>query len=510
MCRWPRESFSIMTWLRNWYLQWVLAGLLLGVGFVIPVLWPLGLGGGAYFLHLLHQSSVLRQKMFGAVTAWTVKSALAVGWLWSTYPIEWLPLDFSQIQIALIFFSWFMTALCLGSGALIFVLIASLLKKHTDLKLWSYYVLIYPLLWITGESLGSFFFSVFFYGPGGTLNTSFSFGYVGYLLAGHEMLLQVARLMGVFSLSYLFVLVVGLVVWVSTQKKHLQYAGLITVAFVYVVGLVPILETNADASESGYRVFAVDTETGSPMYRTKKGEAEAKAALAAAVETALAEKPDYIILPEDSRYFDQSRPVSVIKQLFQLQYDNPQTVLIDSGRATYNGLTVQQAFVYNGPEEGTERFHKRYLVPQGEFFSYLYVYMFKLAGLNESFELMSQSVSYRVGPWTDQGKAADNVPGILFCFESFSPRGVKTLVEERRNMPFVAHIASHAWFHEPYTLWSQMESMLRVQAVWNQRYVVSVGNMVSGKLYAPNGAIVEMDIIAEGEKWKLKQAFIPR
>lgn len=499
-----------MTWLRNWYVQWIIAGLLLGIGFIVQNLWPLGIAGGAYFIFLLQQKYSLRQRIFGAVTAWTVKSVFAVGWFWSTYPIEWLPLDFGQIQVLLIFFSWFMTALCLGLGAAVFVLMTALLKKHTDLKPWSYYALIYPLLWIIGESLGSFFFSAFFYGPGGTLNTAFSFGYVGYLLAEHEVLLQVARLAGVFSLSYLFVLIVGLVIWVSTQKKQVQYVGLTIFFFVYTVGFVPILEMVTVAPTSGYKVLAVDTQIGSRMHSTKEGETKAAAALTEAVEAALTEEPDYIILPEDSRYFDQSRPASAIKQLFQLQYNNPQTIIIDSGRTSLNGMTVQQAFIYNGLEDGTERFHKRYLVPQGEFFSTLYVYIFRLAGLKESFGLLSQGMSYRVGPWIDQGKAADNVPGILFCFESFSPRGVRTLVDERQHMPFVAHIASHAWFHEPYTLWSQMESMLRVQAVWNQQYVVSVGNMMPGKLYTPNGALTEMDTIAKGDQWELKQVFIPQ
>lgn len=499
-----------MTWLRSWCMQWVFTGLLLGVGFVVPFLWPLGLGGGAYFLFLLQQKSSLRQRVFGAWTAWTIKSAFSVGWFWSTYPIEWLPLDFGQIQIPLLFFSWFMTAVCLGSGAVVLVLIVELLRKQTDLKPWAYYILIYPLLWIIGESLGSLAFSAFWYGPGGTLNTSFSFGYVGYLLAGHEVLLQVARLAGVFSLSYLFVLLVGVVLWVSQQSKRVQYAGVTALIVVYLVGLIPVLKMVTDNPTTGYKVIVVDTEMGSRLHDTKEGDGEIRVALAEAAAIALSEEPDYVVFPEDSRFFDQSRPASSVKSLFKVQYNDPQIVLIDSSRATYGGETVQQAFVYNGPEDSTERFHKRYLVPQGEFFPSIYSYIFKRSGFGESLEYLSQSISYRVGPWTDQGRASANVPGILFCFESFAPQGVRQLTRERADMPFVVHIASHAWFHEPYTLWSQMESMMRVQAVWNQQYLVSAGNMMSGKLYAPKGSIIEMDTIAKGELWELKQTVIPK
>lgn len=499
-----------MALLRNWYLQWILAGLLLGIGFIVPFLWLLALGGGAYFLYLLQQESSFRQKVFGAWTTWTIKAAFSVGWFWSTYPIEWLPLDLTQVQMLLIFFSWFMTAVCLGSGAIAFVLVVELLKKQTDLKQWSYYMLIYPLLWIIGESLGSLAFSAFWYGPGGTLNTSFSFGYVGYLLASNEVLLQVARLAGVFSLSYFFVVLVGLVLWGSQQKKKLQYTGVAIMVVVYLAGLLPVLEMTTSAPTAGYKVTAVDTEIGSRLHTTKTGEAVAAASLAEAVAAALAEDPEYVVLPEDSRFFDQSRPASSVKSLFKLQYNDPQVILIDSGRAAFKGETVQQAFIYNGPEDSTERFHKRYLVPQGEFFSSLYTHIFKLIGFGESLEYLSLSISYRVGPWTDQGRATANVPGILFCFESFAPQGVRQLTKERTDMPFVVHIASHAWFHEPYTLWSQMESMMRVQAVWNQQYLVSAGNMMPGKLYAPNGTIREMDTVAKGELWEVKQTFIPR
>jgi apolipoprotein N-acyltransferase len=510
MLEWRLVLFSIMTWLNKWYIAWPLSGVLLGIGFVIPLLWIVGLAGGAYFLYLFQQTKSWRQKIFGAWLAWTIKAAFSVGWLLSSYPIEWLPIEFGQIQILLVSFTWLMTAVCLGSGAVIFVLVSEFLKRRTDLLSWSYYGLIYPLLWVISESLGSLALAAFFYGPGGSFDTSFGSGYVGYLLAGHEGLLQVARLAGVFSLTYLFVLLAGLLVWGSEQRKRLQYSGLALVAVVYLSGFVPILRLVTEMPTTGYTVLAIDTQIGSRILSTKAGKEEADAALTEAVKAALEEEADYILLPEDSRYFDQSHPINAIRSRFERQYNNPAVVLVDSGRVTLNGVTVQQAFVSNGPEDSIERFHKRYLVPQGEYFSTVYSWALQAAGFGESLEYLSQSMSYRVGPWTNQSSAAANVPGILFCFESFSPQGVRRLVEERTEMPFVAHIASHAWFHEPYTLWSQMESMLRVQAIWNQQYVVTAGNMVSGKVYTPTGAVEELTVVANGERWQVKQTIIPR
>jgi hypothetical protein len=52
--------------------------------------------------------------------------------------------------------------------------------------------------------------------------------------------------------------------------------------------------------------------------------------------------------------------------------------------------------------------------------------------------------------------------------------------------------------------------MLRVQAVWNQQYIISAGNMMSGKMYTPNGAIVVPTTIATGDNWQVREVIVPR
>lgn len=499
-----------MSWLRNWFFSWSLSGVLLGVGFVFPTLWVIGLGGGVYFLYLLSQQMGFWQKLCGVWLAWTIKAAFSVGWLWSTYPIGWLPLELSEVQLAVIGFSWLMTAVTLGVGAIFLVVITELLHRQTDLPRWSYFLLVIPLLWVVSESFGSVIFSAFFYGPGGDINASFSFGYVGYLLAQHEGLVQIAKVAGVYGLTIGFVFIAGSLLWYIEHHPQYRYIAVSCVLILFVSGLPHKVETPVVETVDSYSVIAIDTIFDSSLTRDVEGRKKAAAMLEKAMEGAIAENPDYIILPEDSRYFDQSRPVSAAKIFFEKKYTELPVVIVDSGRTVSNGETVLQSYIYNGPENSVERYHKGYLVPQGEFISNIYVGLFKLAGYGESLKYLSQSISYRVGPWTSQAEAATNIPGILFCFESFAPRGIKRLTEERSEMPFVTHIASHAWFHGPYTLWSQMETMLRVQAVWSGQSVVSVGNMMSGKFYTPSGSIQEMEVIDRGEGWEMKRVTIPR
>jgi hypothetical protein len=114
-----------------------------------------------------------------------------------------------------------------------------------------------------------------------------------------------------------------------------------------------------------------------------------------------------------------------------------------------------------------------------------------------------------VGSLTSQTEAASSTPGILYCFESVSPWGVKKIIQERGEVPFIAHPISHAWFNEPKILWKNLDSMLRVQAIWNQQYIVSAGGHVSGQVYTPQGKIRSPENIASGDNWTLRQSFIP-
>jgi len=476
---------------------------------MFPPTWILGLVGAIYFLYLLQQDFLFWKKMLGAWLAWTIKVAFSVSWMWSVYPVEWLPLELSDVQLVVIGFSWFMTAVTAGMGVLFLVGISELLHRKTDLPRWSYYVLLYPLLWVIAESVGSVIFSIFFYGPGGTIGSAFSFGYVGYLLAHHEGLLFIAKVAGVYGLTISLLCVAGVSLWCLEQYPKYRYVVLITVVMLSGSSFLFIPEIVIPATNATYSVITIDTHFDANTVRTEAGRKQATEGLEAAMEKALAKDPDYIILPEDSRYFDQTVPLSTTKANFKKKYSESDVIIVDSGRSVYNKETVLQAFIYNGSENPVERYHKQYLVPQGEFIPNIYRILFQLVGYSGSLEYLSETISYRVGPWTSQKEAGEKTPGILFCFESFAPRGIKTLVEERLQMPFVAHIASHAWFHTPYTLWSQMELMLQVQAVWSKQYMVSVGNMMSGKLYTPDGSIEEMEVIEKGAGWEMKQVYIP-
>ncbi len=87
--------------------------------------------------------------------------------------------------------------------------------------------------------------------------------------------------------------------------------------------------------------------------------------------------------------------------------------------------------------------------------------------------------------------------------------GVRSLMNERESVPFIAHPVSHIWFHQPRSFWSQLDTALRVQAIWNQVYIASAGNHAPSKLFTPQGKIVMPQKIASGEFWEVGTVEIP-
>lgn len=496
--------------IRNWGVQWGGVGILLGLPFVFPSVWWVALIGVGGFLLLLQKTQSATSVYLGAWFAWTLKYLIVLSWFWSVYPIDWLSIDVGKLQLVFIGLSWIICGVSLGIGGVVFACMymrARRICARTPILL---YVLL-PLAWVVAEVIGSYAFSIASIGPGGAITSAFSFGYSGYLLAQHELLSPLARIAGVYGLTVLFFLG-GYAVFrfyesdISQPKRQLVY---ICILVFFASSYVSFLSYPVPEGET-YTVATIDTRFSPAARTSEEGREIVNEYLYEAVEVALAEGVEYILLPEDSRLFDQTLPVSTNKATFRNRFPESTTVLLDSGRFEQNGENaVLQAFIYDGVENSVKRVQKRYLVPQGEFLSSFPSLILRLFGFGEVIDTVEESISFRVGPYTDQSELGAEIPGVLFCFESVDPLGVRTILAEKPDVPFIAHPVSHAWFHEPESLWPQLHMMLQVQAVWNQVYIVSAGNDVSGAVYAPNGTRSEPVMIDETAEWSVNIIDIP-
>ena len=499
-----------MDLIQNSYIKWALSGLLLGIGFVVPSLWILGLAGGVYFIHTLINESSVKRQLLGATLAWTIKAACANSFFWSVYPVQWLPIEWGSAQLVLVLLYWVTTSLWLSLGALVVVVGYGVCKKYASSLYKHLPLLLVPVFWVVGEMFGSFMFSVMMIGPGGTINVAYSFGYSGYLLAEHALLLQLARLGGVYVLSALFAIVaIGIILVLQFPKTITTTITSFVIGLVFATGWYQYVAFPIITSEQGHSVAVIDTYPGRELSQ-ERSDFTNSIAITQAVEAALTLGGDYILLPEDAQFFNQTQPIGSLRSSINFKYDNPQPVIVDSGPTLVGEKTVLQALIFDGQGDHIDRIHKRYLVPQGEFMPSLYSRTLQLVGLSSIAALLSEQIAFAVGPLTSQAAMSENIPGILFCFESVDPMGVRKLIRERPHMPFVAHPVSHTWFHDSTVLWHQLDTMLQVQAVWNQKYIISASNHAYSHAFAPNGAIQTLEATTSGEGWAVKEVIIPR
>lgn len=493
-----------------WYKKigiYVLSGILLGIGFVIPFLWPLGILGAGLLLHrLLISEDSWRKKLLGTYGAMFIKFMFVLSSYWTMYPITWLPFDFGSWELAIIALYWVSVSLYLAfSGLVLYGLIVA--SKIIGVTNWLRYFVIVPIVWIVSELSGSFILSIFTIGPGSEPNISFSLGYVGYLLGEHQILAQIARLGGVYALSFALILAaVSLFLfwpkW-TTKTKLLVITLLVISSFTSTISLpvrsvgsgeqtIALINTNIPVGN----LFVKD---GIDVYKTTQEDA---------MRAASDIKPKYILWPEDARYFSQlagDRGTMV----FSFANTDEDVVVIDSGRVNTENGKVLRAQILDVESKKTYIADKRYLVPQGEFMPFLYKWFFHTIGLGEVATKVEKAVSFIVGPEISQADFPNNIPGVLFCFESTDANAVRALMNERDDIPFIVHPVSHVWFHEPKTFWSQLDTSLRVQAIWNQVYIARAGSHAPSKLYTPTGAVIEPETIASGKYWSVGLVSIP-
>lgn len=502
MCRWLRELSCTMDWWRKLTLwHWPLSGILLGAGFVHPLLWPLSIAGVVVFLDAATRSKRWITGMLGAWLSWSCKAGLAIWWLFSTYPIAWMPPQLSEWQLLLIGSYWFLSTISIGFGGVVaywFVKAARSLGEKTVM-----FGVMVAVGWVLAEIAGSFAFSLVMLGPGVGITPALSFSYLGYLWGAIPGGVLLAKAGGVYGMS--FVLVSLVLVFLQVRQRQFAVAWRCLALALLILAVTAVVFTTPEPwGTKDVRVAIIDTQLPGQLWQYPDGVRTRMSVLEKAVAAALVEEPDYLVLPEDARYFSSEQLPLLAKSTFLRRHNAPEVTVVDTGRTATERGAVLRATIYTGPRESLHKLDKQYLVPQGEYISYWMRTALALLGKDELIETAARDLSYVTGSLVDQSGLPEQAPGVLFCFESVDPLGVRKIVDQHSNTPFIAHPIAHGMFHAPDQLWQQLDTMLRVQAVFNSRYIVSAGNFSPGKVYSPQGGVFVPEAVAAGQYWQVK------
>jgi apolipoprotein N-acyltransferase len=478
----------------------LVTGTLLGLPFILPLLWPLAIIGVALFLvdvFTIRSWSLAGWYGWGS---WTIKSLLVLSWTWTVYPIDWLPLSLGRYELGIVGVYWFTGALWLGLGGAV---VSVLLKLLTARSAW-----LVPAVWLIAEIAGSVLFSLFTYGAGGVISGALSFGYLGYALAESNGLFWFAYAGGVYGLSIVGA-AFGYGVWQLWQHwptyRWVLLGG--TSVLLWATMMIPL--PRFDVPTSTTTVALVDTQLSWSVYDIENTPERHRAVLREAVAAAVEAETDFILLPEESRFFTANETLPAQVAAWRFLSGNPDTVLIDSGAVmSADGTSLVRASVVAGRTGKVAVADKGYLVPQGEYIPILYRTLLQWFGGTAVISAIEPLMNFRPGS-ASQVHFTDNVPAILFCFESIDPFAVRARLTERPLAPFVVHPVAHGWFHTPTTLWHQLDTMLRIQAAWNRVAIVSAGNQVTGALYTPDGRVMYPAVTSAGDSWQVKVVTVP-
>jgi len=493
-----RLSFqTIVRYLQGHPLQAsVIIGFLLGIGLlypVTPVLTVLGISLSVWLASTLNDA---RGLFFAGTISWTVKSLLSVSFMWSMYPIYWLEGVSNVAQLAMIGLNWLLVGFSLGVvGGLVWLLIHWFCFNLTQTWL---RVITVAGLWSGGEILGSLLFSLVFLGPGSTIGLSFSYGFVGYALAALPVFQIGAVVFGVYSLSFLAVVLAQMIMRIHRVR---WWFVIIPITKIVIVSFV--LHIYFNYNEQGVSIATIDTFTrdrtvptaltdSTPLYINQIHEA---------VMASVSHNLDFVLLPEDARYFSNFDKLAKTNDiaLDRITLRTFPGTIIDSGRTAIDTTTAVLRAQYFQNGQPVMVFDKKYLTPQGEFLSYWQSSLLRAFGFKDVLEEYFWS-SYVPGQTTQLSTLG--LPAVLFCFEASHPLAVRMRVTN--NTPFVVYPISHAWFYNADTLTHQTDMMMRTHAIWNRLPIVSAANMEAGKVYYPDGRIVVPVVTDSGDGWVVR------
>jgi len=485
--------------------QSFIAGIFLGSGFLFPNLWFLVFFGLGFFLYTVEKENSFKKIFLASLLTFSLKTLFSTTMFLDTYPIKVIDVDLGKWEFLVIVLYWFSVSVTIGLSGGFLALILKFSQKYLK-KI--YLVFLFPLLLVGFEILGSVFFSILTLGEASKINTVYSLGYVGYLLAEHNFFIKLAVFGGVYFLSFVTAfLSIIIFYFLKKEVQKPQFWPKKVLVFSLVLFLV-VVSAKFNFNKNYQPVFkktVAVVDVVFPVENSTKEEIEERLGIVEEIVAKTLElKTDYILLPEGANYNLQNFTPESAYNIFRFKYSDPKVILIDSSQAEWEkGVLSQRANIFDGINKQGLGIDKQLLTPQGEYLPYFYGFFVKKIGGKKAFLKLEKELSFRPGPLFNRFDLPQEVPAVLFCFESIDPYAAKRVLKGRESVPFIAHPISHIWFHNSKILSHTVDTMLKIQAIWNHVPIVSAGNLTSGALYTTSGQKIIPENKIEGESWRV-------
>jgi apolipoprotein N-acyltransferase len=437
------------------YLAGGIGGLLLGIGTVFFPLWPVSLFSFAFLLYVLYAKNSERERLLaGAVFGGVAYACSFYGIYFETMPLDWLGLP-NPTAFSVLTSIWLFTILIFaGSFALLLKALLPLLCRRwfDGVLLASIYVFI--------DTVGTFLYSIVFYGQNARIGPHFGMGSPAYQLADSLFFIQAATLGGIYALLFIQALIGCLFYFLlrsqKTRTHQLMFGGtFLCVVLFLCYAPYPFTTSSDDPTISVAAVSIYNTKHESDAFRNTLKQ----------TLKALPADIDIIALPEDSRLVQYLEPAeaTALHETFADAY------ILDSGTvASAKGFVPEIAY-YSTARQETARSSKEFLMVFGEYMPYLYSVIGTIIGQGEVVRAINDNHGYATSPphlFSFQG-----IPlSVKLCSDAMSPVLYQNDVASGAAILF--NLSSHGWFHRSELLYELALRVGKIRAVESHRWYI--------------------------------------
>lgn len=466
----------MLTFVRNLDIKMLaiatVTGVCLGVGTLFFNLWPLSLLGFAGVVYILRDQAHKATWSYLALTGTIAYGCSFYPLFWSTLPLDWLGLG-PKLGIAIISSVWLLTVLLFAAS---FSLVLSLAKHHLH-NTWT--LLLLPVsLYVLADALGTFLFSVFFSGPGGTIGLDFSMGSLGYQLADSELLRQFAWFGGLYALLWVQAFLgtlLYLAVFVAKGRQRILWTGVWCVVWLLLSSnFISLGAANNDGSNS-LLVGVVSTydEVQAQSTRTEQ--------IMRSLEL-LPTKADVVVLPEDVRFIHTLGGSSARIE----QTKRATRYLLDSTTiSNADGLTAETQLL-DTSSMSIATSSKDFLMVFGEYVPWVYRGIGRMIGQSDVVEYLVSEREYSIKQ-SNMFTIDQTVVSAKLCSDGMSPFLYARDAQAGAQVLF--NLASHGWFHQSQLMHDVSVRVGQVRAVESSRWYVRSGHDSPGYIIDHRGQV---------------------
>jgi apolipoprotein N-acyltransferase len=400
---------------------------------------------------------------------------ISFSWLYSVYPLIWLPEGFVQMLGIFIL----QLILSVTSGLCFFIVGYGLtaIKKYSVKKI--YHPLIFAITLMFAEVFRSLAISLLYYGENTTVNLHFTSGTLGNALSTTP-LIEFAYFGGVFSLTF----VLGYLVYSAITQEHRRtYWKHMLTCIVLLVLTHYMLPTYGPAQPTKVAVittnFPIPKDEAVENYFLEQNDKVHKMTLSLAQL-----QPDIIVYPEDTRYlvYLPSEEREALSTTF------PTTLIIDGITTRIDNKSANASFLYSTQRKKATQWGKSLLLPFNEYIPYVFRYAFSFFVPEENLGTYIQNHTYT--PVYSQKTTVFNGlrVGTLICSEILSYKTIQNLKKEGPSLVF---FQSHLnVFHDNPLFRIHLYSFTKVAAAQLRRPLISSTNGAPSLLVSAHGKII--------------------